>query len=314
MKAAHISAYGPPELLKVIDIDRPPVAPNEVLVKVHYSSVTAADTRIRGAKFPPGFSILGRLALGITKPRNAVLGNSFSGVIKAVGSDVTGYQPGDEVCGMARRAWAEYVVVDQAKGITHKPPTVSHEQAAAAMFGGMTAWFFLKHKADIQPGSRVLVSGAAGVVGTSTVQLARALGADVTGIARRDSIGFVESLGAQRCLPYESNPVESLDERFDVVVDIAGTMSVPDGRRLLEPDGKLVLVTASLLENLPRKNVITGIANPKKDDLNPLLEMIERGDYQPAIDSVFPLADIAAANRRFEEGGKQGVVLVKIGG
>lgn len=311
MKAAIVPDYGPPEILSFVERKQPSIGPNEVLVRVACTSVTAAESRIRSANFPRGFAPFARMALGIRRPRTDILGNNFSGVVEAVGPDVLDVVPGDEICGAAKRTWAEYIAVDVRKGVVKKPAAITHEQAAATIFGGATAYHFLCNLITIEPGQRVLVIGAAGVVGSSAVQIARHYGATVTGVARASARTFVESLGASRCIAYENEGLDSLNETFDVVFDVSGRLSVKRGRELAGDDGKVLLVVADLWQMFARKQIVSGVANVRSEDLAILLGLVETGAYQPAIDSIFSLDDIVEANRRFETGGRQGVVLIR---
>lgn len=311
MKTAIATRYGPPDVLRIVDTPRPEPKPDQVLVRVMATAVTAADARIRGGRFPKGFAPFARLAFGVTKQRQPVLGVSYSGVIESVGSAVTGFAPGDEVCGMGGAgAWTEYVCKNPAKAMTRKPAGVSHDQAAATLFGGAAALYFLRDRARLEAGQRVLVNGAAGVVGSSAVQIARFLGAEVTGVARGETHAFLAEIGAEHQIDYRQASLNSLNERFGLVFDTAGTLSIADGRRLLTPNGHLILVAANLFQMFPRKQVLTGMAPENGDDMAFLLTLVEQGAITPAIDSVWSLDDIVAANRRFETGGRCGVVLV----
>jgi NADPH:quinone reductase-like Zn-dependent oxidoreductase len=310
MKTALVPTYGPPEVIRIVETEVPSIEPDEVLVKVISTSVTAGDARIRAAKFPPGFALPARLALGITAPRKKVLGNSFSGVIEQVGAAVTEFAPGDEVCGTGWGSWAEFVRKDPGKSLVRKPAGVTHDQAAAMLFGGVTSLYFLRTKADVQPGQRVLVNGAAGLVGSSAVQIAKHFDAEVTGVARGASLDMVRNLGADHVIDYQTTSLDQLNDRYDIVFDVAGGVSIERGRRLLAPNGKLILAVASLGQMFPRKQVITGTAAENASDLTYLLTLIEAGEYDPYVDSVWPLDSIVEANRRFETGGRQGAVLI----
>lgn len=314
MKTAIATSYGPPDVLRITDTPRPEPEPHQVLVRVMTAPVTAGDVRIRSGRFPKGFAPFARLAFGITRQRRPVLGSSYSGIIEAIGSRVTNFAPGDEVCGMGGNgAWAEFVCKDPAKAMTRKPSAISHDQAAAILFGGSTALYFLRDRAQLEPGQRVLINGAAGVVGSNSVQIARFLGAEVTGVARGEVLPFLTAIGADHQIDYQQTPLASLEERYDLVFDTAGTMSIAEGRRLLTPNGRLILAVADLFQMFPRKQVLHGMAREDADDLAFLLTLVEQGAINPAIDSVWPLDDIVAANRRFETGGRCGVVLVHPG-
>ncbi len=207
MKAAVVERYGPPEVVSVVDLPDPVAGKGQVLVRVHAATLNSGDARIRGARFPPGFAVPARLALGLRRPRRPVLGVAYSGVVEAVGPGVSGVTVGDEVCGMtgARMgAHAELAAV-RADRVCPKPAAVDHEQAAAILFGGSTARHFLHDL--VGPGKRVLVNGASGAVGSAAVQLARLEGAHVTGVCSDRNADLVRSLGADEVLDHARHRV-----------------------------------------------------------------------------------------------------------
>lgn len=202
MKAIICPKYGPPEVLQFAEVERPNPRENEVLVKIHFTTVTVADCRVRAFRVPPVFWIPGRLALGITKPQISILGSEMAGEVAAVGAAVTRFKPGDAVIAYAVHkggAYAEYRCVQDGEMITHKPANVPYEMAVAVPFGGITALAFLK-VGDIQAGQRVLIYGASGSVGTYAVQLAHHFGTDVTVVCSTANLEMVRSLGADRVL------------------------------------------------------------------------------------------------------------------
>ena len=202
MRAAVVEKYGPPEVVSVVERPTPVAGKGRVMVRVHATTLNSGDARIRGCRFPRGFAVPGRLALGIRGPRQPVLGVVYSGVVEAVGPGVDGFAVGDEVCGMtgaAMGAHAELVAV-RVDRMTIKPAAVSHEQAAAILFGGSTARHFLRDL--VAPGRRVLVNGAAGAVGTAAVQIAHLAGAHVTGVCSARNADLVRSLGADEVVDH----------------------------------------------------------------------------------------------------------------
>lgn len=314
MRAAITERYGPPEVVRVMEVDPPAPKAKEVLVRVEAAAVTSGDARIRGARFPKGFGLLARLAFGIKRPRRPVLGGAFSGVVEAVGSAVTDVRPGNEVCGMSGTklgAHAELMAVASAR-VVPKPASVSHEQAAGVLFGGTTALHFLRDKASIEPGTTVLVNGASGAVGTNAVQLARHYGATVTGVASAANRVLVEELGAAEVIDHTEIDITSIDQRFDVVLDAVGNLSIASGRRLLNPDGVLLLVAAGLGDTVrARGNVKAGPFKERAADFALLLGLVADGELTVPIDRVYDLDDIVKAHHRVDTGHKVGNVIVR---
>ncbi len=313
MKAAVVRRYGPPEVVSVTEVPRPSPRAGDALVRVHAVAVTAADSRIRAARFPKGFGFVARLVFGIIRPRRKVLGSSFSGVIEAVGARVNGLAPGDEVCGMtgiAFGAHAEYVAVAASK-LARKPAGVSHEDAAGVLFGGATALYFLRDKASIDPGTTVLVNGASGAIGTNAVQLAKFFGAQVTGVTSSANVALVTELGATQVIDYTQQPLADVAERFDVVLDAVGNLSIAAGRRLVDEHGVLVLAVATLAETIrARGNVVAGPAPERTADFELLLKLVADGELSVVIDQRYELADITEAHRRVDTGHKIGNIIV----
>jgi NADPH:quinone reductase-like Zn-dependent oxidoreductase len=314
MRAAVFDRYGGPEVVRVADVPRPQPRADEVLVRVHAAAVTSGDARIRGARFPKGFGPPARLVFGVLRPRRRVLGSAFSGVVEAVGAQATGFVPGDEVCGMAGArmgAHAEYVAL-AARRLARKPAGVSHDDAAGLLFGGSAALFFLRDKGKVGLGMSVLVNGASGAIGTNAVQLARFFGATVTGVTSGANVGLVTGLGAQRVIDYTREDLASVAERFDLVLDTVGNVSVDAGRRLLTGQGVLLLAVADLFQTLrARGNVAAGVAPERVADFELLLGLVADGAIAVVLDRAFDLADIADAHRRVDTGHKVGNVVVR---
>jgi NADPH:quinone reductase-like Zn-dependent oxidoreductase len=300
-----------------------------VLVRVHSAAVTAADSRLRAARFPGGFGPIGRLALGLRRPRRTVLGNCVSGVVEAIGGESPGaggarLRVGQEVAGMtgARMgAHAEFALA-KATRFVPKPAGVSHDQAAGVLFGGSTALHYLREKGRLAPGSSVLVVGASGAIGTNAVQLAAHLGARVTAVTSGANAGLAERLGASTVIDHsapDTPPASSghghvpygLAERFDLVLDTVGVLSPASGRRLLTERGVLLLAVADLGQTLRSVGrVKSGPAPEKPEVFAELLELVDRGLLEVVVESVHPLDDIVAAHRRVDSGRKVGNILV----
>ncbi len=307
MKAAVVERYGPPEVVSVVERTDPVAGKGRVVVRVRATTVNSGDARIRGCRFPRGFAVPGRLVLGVRGPRKDVLGVVYSGVVEAVGPGVDGVQVGDEVCGMTgvrMGAHAELAAV-RADRLVVKPAEVSHEQAAAILFGGCTARHFLRDR--VGPGRRVLVNGASGAVGSAAVQLAHLAGAHVTGVCSARNADLVRSLGADEVVDHGSTPVLDLPERYDVVLDTVGNLDRRTGPRLLAPGGTLLLAVAGLGDTiLARGNVKAGVSSEDPADFAWLLERIAAGEVRAVVDRTLPLGDIVEAHRIVDSGRKVG--------
>lgn len=314
MRAAVVERYGGPEVVRVVDVPKPEPRADEVLVRVRAAAVTSGDSRIRGARFPAGFGVPARLAFGIRRPRRPILGSSFSGVVEIAGPRVDGFAPGDEVCGMTGTrlgAHAEYVAVP-ADRVARRPAGVTHDDAAGLLFGGTTALFFLRDKASVGPGMSVLVNGASGAVGTNAVQLARHFGATVTGVTSGANASLVASLGAERVIDHTREDLIATAERFDMVLDTVGNLSIATGRRLLNPRGVLVLAVAGLGDTIrARGDVVAGSAPEHVDDFDLLLQLVADGDLTVVHDQTYDLDHIVDAHRRVDTGHKVGNVVVR---
>jgi NADPH:quinone reductase-like Zn-dependent oxidoreductase len=313
VRAAVIDRYGPPDVVRVAEVRRPRAGKDQVLVRVEAAAVTSADARIRGARFPPGFAPMARLALGLRRPRRAVGGSAFAGVVEDAGAKVDGVAPGQRVAGMtgmAMGAHAEYLAV-AARRVVEVPEGVAPDDAAGVLFGGTTALWFLRDRAGVTSGSRVLVVGASGAIGTNAVQLARHLGATVCGVTSTPNVALVSSLGAERVLDYTTTTFDTLDERFDAVFDTVGALSVASGRRLLAPGGKLLLAVAGLGDTVrKRRAVATGTSPERAEDFRYLLDLVARGILVVVNERTYQLDEMAEAHRRIDGGHKVGNLLV----
>ena len=307
VKAAVVQKYGPPEVVRIRDVADPVAGKGQVLVRVRATTLNSGDARIRGASFPPGFAVPARLALGLRGPRRPVLGVVYSGVVEAVGPGVSGIAAGDEVCGMtgARMgAHAELAAV-RADRVCPKPAGVDHEQAAAILFGGSTARHFLHDL--VGPGRRVLVNGASGAVGSAAVQVARLAGSHVTAVCSHRNADLVRSLGAEEVVDHAATSVLDLPATYDVVLDTVGNLDRRSGRRLLAPDGVLVLVAAGLADTvLARGNVRAGVSSEDPVNFAWLLDRIAAGEMRAVVDRTLPLGEVVEAHRIVDSGRKVG--------
>lgn len=311
MRAAVVNRYGPPDVVRVEDVPDPVPHSRQVLVRVHAAAVSSGDARIRAARFPRGFASVGRLFLGVRGPRRRVLGVALSGVVERVGDRVSDLAVGDEVCGMTGGAMgghAELVAV-KAQKLVPKPSTVSHADAAGVLFGGTTSLHFLRDR--LRPGTSVLVNGASGAVGTAAVQLAHRAGARVTGVCSAANADLVTSLGADAVIDYTQTPLQTVAERYDVVLDTVGNVTTPLGRSLLAPGGVLLLAVADLGQTVrARGDVVAGPAQERPEDFATLLDLLATGGLRAMVERTFPLDDIVDAHRLVDSGRKVGNVVV----
>jgi NADPH:quinone reductase-like Zn-dependent oxidoreductase len=322
MKAAVYRRYGPPDVVKIEEMPTPAPKDDEVLIRVHATTVSTADWRLRSLTMPPGFGPFGRLAIGITGPRKPILGTELSGVITSVGSKVTRFKPGEAVVafpGIRMGAHAEYRALPETALIVPKPANLTHNQAAALSFGGTTALWFLREKGKVKPGDHVLILGGSGSVGTAGIQIARALGATVTATASPRNLALVRDLGADHVIDYTTEDVLRTPARFTHILDTLGISTYAATEHLLLPGGNYLMVAGSLGQNLAalrkhdegRKH-IAGTPSEKAMDLATLARWATEGRLTPVIDSIHPFADIAKAHAIVEQGHKRGNVVVHI--
>lgn len=320
MKAIVQSEYGSPDgVLKLQDINKPTPGENEVLVRVRAAALNPLDWHdVRGL---PYFLRLGN---GLLKPKNRVPGVDLAGHVEAVGEKVSQFQPGDEVFGACRGACAEYACGTE-KGLFQKPAELTFEQAAAVPVAALTALQALRDRGKMQPGQRVLIVGASGGVGTFAVQIARSLGAEVCGVCSTRNVEMVRSLGADQVIDYTQEDFTQSGQRFDLIVDTAGTHSLLDCRRALVPRGTYVVVGAPSgrwLKGLDRfvkavvlslfvsQRMVPFITAMNKEDLGVLKELIEAGKVKPVIDRSYTLSETPEAIRYVEEGHARGKVVI----
>jgi NADPH:quinone reductase-like Zn-dependent oxidoreductase len=322
MKACIYEEYGSAEVVRVAEVSAPSVARDQVLVRVHAAAVTSADWRLRSSTFPKIFWLPGRLWLGLFRPKNAVLGMDFAGVVTAIGEEVTRFRVGDRVFGASSPsrlgAHAEYISVSETGAIVHQPPSLDDELAAATPFGANCALQFLRDFAKLRSGQRVLVVGASGAVGVWAVQLARHLGAHVTGVCSTDNLAFVRSLGAHEVVDYTKSPSVTGAGGYDLVFDTVGATTFASCKAALTEhgvylplNGGLREIAQALFTSLRRgKKVKFGMSQNTREDLEAMVRMIEAGVLRPVVDRSFPMAEIVDAHRRVEGRHKRGTVVV----
>lgn len=314
MRAVVVERYGPPSVARVAEVADPVARPGEVVVRVAAAAVTSGDARMRAARFPRGFALPARLGIGLRGPRRPVLGVALSGTVASVGEGVSTLAVGDEVAGMTGArlgAHAELVAV-RAERLVRKPAGVSHDDAAAVLFGGCTALHYLEDVVPLRAGHSVLVLGASGAVGSSAVQIARMAGARVTGVTSGRNAALVHSLGAERVIDYTATPVARITGPFDVVVDTVGAVSTPAGRALLADDGRLVLVLATLWQSITaRGRVKAGVSGSRPEHMSRLLSLVASGELDPVLQESMPLDEIARAYAIVDSGRKVGNLVVR---
>jgi NADPH:quinone reductase-like Zn-dependent oxidoreductase len=319
MKAVVYSGYGSPDVLKCVDVEKPIAGDDQVVVKVRAASANAPDWRIVTGK---PFAI--RLMFGLRKPRIRP-GVDLAGEVEAVGRNVTQFKPGDAVFGVGRGAFAEYVCTSESRLVV-KPDNVTFEQAACVPVAGFTALQALRDKGKIQPGQSVLVNGAAGGVGTFTVQIAKALGAQVTGVCSTANVEMVRSIGADHVIDYTREDFTASGQRYDLILDIVGNHSISAIRRALNPTGVCVMVGAPksistfgllaflarplILSRFTRQKFVAFMAKSRKEDLTTLCGLVASGKVTPVIDRRYSLSEVSEAIRYLSAGHARGKVVI----
>jgi NADPH:quinone reductase-like Zn-dependent oxidoreductase len=321
MKAIAYSKYGPPDILQLKEVERPAPQDNEVLVRVYAASVNPLDWH-----YLRGTPLMARLSMGLGKPKNSRLGADVAGVVEAVGRNVKQFQPGDAVFGESRMgSLGEFVCCAEDK-IEQKPANVTFEEAAAVCVAAVTALQGISDSGQLKPGQKVLINGASGGVGTFAVQIAKSIGAEVTGVCSTRNLEMVRSIGADHVIDYTQNDFTKNGQQYDLIIDNVGNRSVFDLKRALTPTGTCViigfsstgrLIQAVLLGALVSKTGsqkigLMPVANVNKKDMGILKELLETGKIVSVIDRRYPLSQAAEALRYLEEGHARGKVIVTV--
>lgn len=329
MKAVVWTAYGPPDVLELRDVEKPSPRDNELLIRIYATTVTAGDCELRSLNFPIHLSLPMRLWRGLLRPReNSILGTELSGEIEAVGKDVGRFKEGDQVFGSAGLGFganAEYICLPEEPGeleggVAIKPANMTYEEAATVPFGGRDALHFLR-KGSIESGQRILINGAGGSIGTFAVQLAKYFGAEVTAVDSAPKLDMLRSIGADHVIDYTREDFATRGEVYDVIFDVVGTLSFSPGDRSLKEGGTYLTANPGLSQMVQGvwtslrsdKKVVMETASGTVADLVFLRELIEAGELRTVIDRTYPLEEIAEAHRYVETGQKKGNVVITVG-
>ena len=320
MKAIVYHTYGSPDVLKLEEAEKPGPKDDEVLVKVLAASVNAADWHLmRGQPF-----LMRLMGFGLLKPKHTILGSDFAGRVEAVGRNVTQFQPGDEVFGNIQGGFAEYVCARE-DAVVLKPANISFEQAAAVPMAGITALQGLRDKGHIQPGQKVLIQGASGGVGSFAVQIAKAFGAEVTGVCSTRNVDMVRSIGADQVIDYTQEDFTKSGQRYDLILAANGYHSLSDYKRALRPNGIFVMTGGSSMAALFQAMLLgpwISMAGSNKmgnlmaklhhKDLVCMKDLLEAGKVVPIIERRYPLGETADAIRYLEKGHAQGKEVITV--
>jgi len=324
MKAIVHTKYGPPDELQLLEVEKPVPGNNEVLIKIHATTVTTTDCNARNFTFvPKSFMLFARIMFGFKKPRIKILGIDLAGEIEAIGKDVKLFKAGDHVFGSPGTklgGHAEYVCVPENGALAIKPADLSWEKAAAISLAGNTALFFIRDLAKIQAGQRILIHGASGAIGTYAVQLAKYYGAVVTGVCSATNADLVKSLGADKVIDYTKEDFTKSNEKYDFVFNVVGKTTFSQCKGILTPKGIyldnmmevkdfLKVLWTSIVGG---KKIKGGVSTERAENLNFFIELIESGKLIPVIDRVYPLERTAEAFQYVEQGHKKGNVIITI--
>ncbi|UCE37468.1 MAG: NAD(P)-dependent alcohol dehydrogenase [Thermoplasmata archaeon] len=323
MKAIVWTKYGPPEVLQLKEVPKPTPKDNEVLIKVHATTVAAGDTEIRNLRLPIEYRLLLRLVIGLTRPKRVTIpGIEVAGKIEAVGKEVKRFKEGDEVFGVTGftfGAHAQYVCLPDKNALTIKPSNMTYEEAASAVIGGIESLHFLR-AANIQKGQKVLIVGASGSIGTVGVQLAKYFGAEVTGVCSTDKLEMVRSIGADSVIDYTKEDYTKGDKTYEVIFDAIGKSDFSGCKRILNKNGIYLLANPRRFQKIrglwtsltTSKKIYSKLATYKTEDLDFLRELIEQGKIRSIIDRSYPLEKIPEAHRYVEKGHKAGNVVITV--
>ncbi len=322
MRAVYCIQYGGVENLKIVDAPTPILGKKDILVQVFGSSVQTADWRIRTLQMPDGMKFLARLFFGFKSPKQPIFGTEFAGRVVAIGDSVTRFKIGDDVVaatGAKYGAHAEFAKISEDGVLTKKPSSLKFEDVASLPFGGITALDFLKYKAKVGSGDKVLINGASGAVGVAAIQIAKILGAHVTAVCGTQNADFVKSLGADRVIDYTKTKFWDQNEKYDVIFDIVGELKISHFLSALAEKGKLVLIAAGISQMLEavvrnlfsNRKILCGVTSESKEMLAEIVSLTESGKFRAIIAKEFPLDEIAQAHLLVESRHKRGNVVIR---
>ncbi|MFC2033877.1 NAD(P)-dependent alcohol dehydrogenase [Chloroflexota bacterium] len=322
MKAVVCTKYGPPEVLEFKDVEKPAPKDNEVLIKIHATSVHIGDIRLRSFTIPPLFRLPFRISVGFRGPRKKILGSELAGEIEAVGKDVKRFKEGDQVFGDAGDVlgtYAEYVCLPEKAILVTKPAGITYEEATAGPVSTLAALYYLR-RGDIHKGQKILIYGASGALGTAAVQIAKYFGAEVTGVCSSTNLELVKSIGADKVIDYIKEDFTKNGQTYDIIFDTVAKKSFSQCKGSLKRGGiylfsvpTLAILLQMLWTSLTgNKKAILGIPKSSTEDLNFLRELIEERKIKPIIDKTYPLEQITEAHRYVEKGHKKGNVVIMV--
>ena len=324
MKAILHTKFGPPDELQLKEVEKPIPTDNEVLIKIHATTVTTTDCNARNFTFvPKSFRFPARMVFGFRKPKINILGVDLAGEIEAVGKDVKRFKEGDRVFGSPGSKFgghAEYICIPEDGVLAIKPANMTYEEAAAISLAGNTALFFIRDLGKVQAGQKILIHGASGAIGTYAVQLAKYYGAEVTGVCSDTNAEMVKSLGADKVIDYTREDFTKSDETYDVIFDVVGKITFSQCKsslkqkgiyleNLLELSDILKMIWTSIIGG---KKIKGGVSIESVENLNFFLELIESGKLKPVIDRTYPLEQTAEAFKYVEKGHKKGTVVITV--
>jgi NADPH:quinone reductase-like Zn-dependent oxidoreductase len=323
MHAVICEKYGPPEVLELREVEKPVAKNDELLIKIHATSVVMGDCELRAQNFPQyslGLKLVMRLGFGIRGPRKKILGQQCAGEIEAIGGEVASFKPGDQVfaaTGFDLGTYAEYTAFSENNPVVLKPRNMSYTEAATIPIGGTEALHFIE-KAEIQEGHRVLINGAGGSIGTIAIQLAKSRGAEVTAVDSAGKFDMLHSIGADHTIDYKTENFTEHDETYDVIFDVVGVTRFSDCIGILNENGIYLQGNGSISRGDKSRakkmnmEAIDGPADYTKENLLHLKELIEADAIRTVIDRVYPLEEIVEAHRYVEQGGKKGNVVISV--
>lgn len=330
MKAIVYTKYGPPGVLHLEEVKTPAPKDDEILIRVRATTVNVGDRMARNFKaisprkftMPLPFWLPARLYFGITKPKIKILGSEFAGEVEATGKDVRRFQKGDQVfgyLGQSMGAYAEYLCISQEGTLEIKPSNMSYEEAATIPYGAITASNLLR-QANIQNGEKVLILGASGGIGSAAVQLAKYLGAHVTGVCSTPGLDYVKALGADNVIDYTKDDFTKNGETYDLIFDVLGKRSFSNCQHSLKPNGRILYVSFKMKQlfqmlwtsRRPGQKVICALSTDKPEDLVFVSQLVEAGKIKSIIDRCYPLEQAVEAHRYYESGLKKGSIVLGV--